>query len=80
MPGTQVQGGGVISAYVLHGRRQLPPALGRTQPAPSSADTRTMNDALADLLWLWSLARRPLPVVLADLESWPVCYRAWVRA
>jgi hypothetical protein len=39
-----------------------------------------MTDALADLLWLWSLARRPLAAVLADLETWPTCYRARVLA
>ena len=37
--------------------------------------TPTPNDQhLDDLLWLWSLARRPLAAVLADLESWPRAY------
>lgn len=35
---------------------------------------------LDDLLWLWSLARRPLGALLLDLESWPACYRPRVRA
>jgi len=42
--------------------------------------TSTPNDQrLDDLLWLWSLARRPLAAVLADLESWPAAHapRVW---
>jgi hypothetical protein len=39
-----------------------------------------MTDAIADLLWLWSLARRPLAAVLADLETWPRNHRPFARA
>ena len=29
---------------------------------------------LDDLPWLWSLARRPLAAVVADLEHWPAAH------